>query len=275
MGGYNIYSGVAWRLQLPLDLTKRAHINTLEFMASVITIWIDAFHNKIAANDCILSQTDSTTAAGWLRKSNFSDNLLLPESSLRLVVARKLASLLIDTSSCLYSQWFKGDLNNIADTLSRAHNLSNSELSSFLTSSFPEQTPAGITIYDLPKEILYWTSLMLQKLPKQPPSFQAHQENINDLGQDGSSSCPQLEYHPTTPSWITSQHQRNTNSSVPSSQQLETTNSPILNKIDLRLSNPSLALLPWDMWHRPSQLLIDKTQDLPVMENLPLFYAGN
>jgi hypothetical protein len=112
---------------------------------------------------------------------------------------------------------------------------------------------------------------MLQKLPKQPPSSQAHQENINDLGQDGSSSCPQLEYHPTTPSWTTFQHQKNTNSSVPSLQRLETTNSPILNQTDLHLSNPSLVLPPWDMLHRPSWLLIDKTQDLPVMENLHLF----
>jgi hypothetical protein len=243
-------------------------------MASVITIWIDIYHNKIETNDCILSQTDSTTAAGWLRKTNFNDSLLLPESSLRLIVARKLASLLIDTSSCLYSQWFKGDSNNVADALSRAHNLSSSELSSFLISSFPEQTPAGITIYDLPKEILYWTFLMLQKLLKQPPSYQAHQENTNDPGQDGFVSCPQSEYQTTTLSWTISQDQRNTNYSAPLLQQLETTNSPT-NQLDLRQSNPSLALPPWDMWHRPSRLLTDKTQDLHVMENLHLFYADN
>jgi hypothetical protein len=88
---------------------------------------------------------------------------------------------------------------------------------------------------------------MLQKLPKQPPSYQAHQENTNDLGQDGFVSCPQSEYQTMTPSWTISQDQRNINYSVPLLQQLETTNSPISNQLDLRQSNPILALPPWNM----------------------------
>jgi hypothetical protein len=136
LGGYNIYSGAAWCLKLPFGCVKRARINTLEFLEAIISIWVDIYNNKVHANDCILSQTDSRTAAGWLTKSNFSDSLPSSESSLCLIVARKLASLIIESSTCLYSQWFKGDSNNVADALSRAHHLSNTELSSLLTSFF-------------------------------------------------------------------------------------------------------------------------------------------
>ncbi len=104
LGGYNIYAGRAWRFQIPQDCIGRAHINTLEFLASVISIWIDIFYNNINVEDCLLSQTDSTTAAGWLKKSNFSDQITASEASIRLIIARKLATMIMDSSTRLYSQ---------------------------------------------------------------------------------------------------------------------------------------------------------------------------
>ena len=74
LGGYNIYAGRAWRFQIPPECIGRAHINTLEFLASVISIWVDIINDNVCVNDCFLSQTDSTTAAGWLKKSNFPDS---------------------------------------------------------------------------------------------------------------------------------------------------------------------------------------------------------
>jgi hypothetical protein len=85
LGGYNIYSGRVWRFQLPIDCIGRAHINTLEFVASVISIWIEIHNNFINPYDCILSQMESTTKAGWLRKSNFSESISTDESSIRLI----------------------------------------------------------------------------------------------------------------------------------------------------------------------------------------------
>lgn len=41
LGGYSIISGQAWRWELPLTLRLRTSINSLEFISSVITIWID------------------------------------------------------------------------------------------------------------------------------------------------------------------------------------------------------------------------------------------
>jgi hypothetical protein len=87
LGGYNIYSGKAWRLKIPSDCIGCTHINTLEFIASIISIWIDIYNKDISQNDCILSQTDSTTAAGWLKKSNFSDSVPKTESSIRMIIA--------------------------------------------------------------------------------------------------------------------------------------------------------------------------------------------
>jgi hypothetical protein len=41
IGGYNINSGFAWRFEIPTHLRLRVTLNSLEFLACVITIWID------------------------------------------------------------------------------------------------------------------------------------------------------------------------------------------------------------------------------------------
>jgi hypothetical protein len=71
IGGYNITSGSAWRFEIPIDCRLKTSLNSLEFIACLITIWVDILNHEIDSEDCILSQTDSTTANGWLRKSNF------------------------------------------------------------------------------------------------------------------------------------------------------------------------------------------------------------
>jgi hypothetical protein len=105
LGGYNIISGRAWRFEIPSHLRLRTSLNSLEFLACVITIWIDFSENRISPEECILSQSDSTSATGWLRKSNFAD---ADDSIVQLVTTRQLALIIIDSKSCLYSQWFPG-----------------------------------------------------------------------------------------------------------------------------------------------------------------------
>jgi hypothetical protein len=58
LGGYNIISGRAWRFELPIELWLRMSLNALEFLACVITIWIDILYQEIPPESCILSQTD-------------------------------------------------------------------------------------------------------------------------------------------------------------------------------------------------------------------------
>ena len=63
---------------------------------------------------------DSTTAAGWLRKSNFKeDDENDVETTVKLVAARHLVTLILKTKACFYSQWFAGDENDVSDSLSR------------------------------------------------------------------------------------------------------------------------------------------------------------
>ena len=104
IGGYNLVSGLAWRYELPVKLRLRTSLNSLEFLACVITIWIDIINDNISLEDCILSQSDSTSATGWLRKSNFSDS---EDSIAQMITTRHLAALILNSKSCLYSQWFK------------------------------------------------------------------------------------------------------------------------------------------------------------------------
>jgi hypothetical protein len=62
--GYNLVFGKAWRWEIPVDLRLRTSIDSLEFLACVITIWLDLLGSNIAPEDCLLSQTDNSSAAG-------------------------------------------------------------------------------------------------------------------------------------------------------------------------------------------------------------------
>jgi len=101
LGGYNITSGIGWRLELPYDCQLWTSLNSLEFLGCLINIWMDHAHGVIDPESCVLSQTNSSSAMGWLRKSNFADK---PDEVVQLATARKLADLLLESESCLYSQ---------------------------------------------------------------------------------------------------------------------------------------------------------------------------
>ena len=90
ISGYNRYSGQAWRFKLTNWMQSQFTINTLEFLAAVITIWIECIHNHTTELR-ILSLTDSTSAPGWLYKVNFfPDNQQQQDK-----IARKLALILM------------------------------------------------------------------------------------------------------------------------------------------------------------------------------------
>jgi len=63
----------AWRWYLPKNLLFLASNNLLEYLAAIISPWVDILAGRLKNQDCVLSMTDSTTAEGWLRKSNFSE----------------------------------------------------------------------------------------------------------------------------------------------------------------------------------------------------------
>jgi hypothetical protein len=131
-----------------------------------VNIWVDSFHNYLEPVSCLLSQTDSTSASGWLRKSNFADR---DDEYIQLSAARKLAELLINTGSCLYSQWFPGEKNSISDSLSRDFYIPSSHLAFLLQSHFPDQAPFGLTILMLPPDIVSWLTCLLLSQPEKEP----------------------------------------------------------------------------------------------------------
>jgi len=254
MGGYNPATGKAWRWEIPADLRLRTSINSLEFMASVISIWVEIKVNQIKFEDCILSQTDNTLAAGWLRKSNFAEDT---DEFIQLTTARQLAALLIDTKSCIYSQWFPGEENSIADSLSRDFHLDASHLASLLVASFPEQAPFGLEILPLPNSIVSWVTSLLLSQPQTEQWSRGPATSKFALGLASGHICGPLESKAMT-TWTHSVGAKNTRSLVPSVKASE--------RVDFLLELPSFSSQnrsepPWIAWHRPSSWQTVPTQD--------------
>jgi len=267
VGGYNLCNGKAWRYRFPSDILSFMTLNTLEFVGCVVTLWIDIIAGETPAESCILSQTDSTSADGWLYKSNFDD----PSARAQLIVARKLATIIIQVDCCLYSQWFPGELNVVSDVLSRRFDLTNSALVSFVLQTCAPQVPFGIKLLELPNEISYWlTSLLLtarnlQQSQHKPP------RKINAPGAVGQ---------PTSPTWdsVTTCSSRDClapnaiESSVPSPKPSAAP--------DLALPDSISSLLEWSKppsrtWRRPFGLTTGKTQDSTQTEKWRSFYNAN
>jgi hypothetical protein len=40
-GGYNLLSGIGWHFELPIDCRLQTSLNSLEFIACVISIWLE------------------------------------------------------------------------------------------------------------------------------------------------------------------------------------------------------------------------------------------
>jgi hypothetical protein len=67
LGGLCVQSGAAWRILIPEHLRGRAHINLLEFLIQIVTIWVDIESGNVKPLDCLLAMGDNTTAAGWCK----------------------------------------------------------------------------------------------------------------------------------------------------------------------------------------------------------------
>ena len=174
IGGYSL-SGRAWRLQIPPTSPIFGHRgvnNLLEFVGMAINIWLSCLDDD-ATECCILAIGDNTSALGWLHNTS----RLVPSwtaHSAHLMVARKVAQLLMKFRCCLASQHVKGELNVVADLLSfarrdrgKAHPLAfddpaNDELTDRFLTSLPSQVPANFAISQLPDELLCWTEQVLR-----------------------------------------------------------------------------------------------------------------
>jgi hypothetical protein len=117
LGGYS-NQGFAWRFRIPDDLLFRASNNLLEFLAAIITMWINIIGGRLSPGDCTLLMTDSTTAKGGMKKTNFSKAGKDPiQASTHVDAVRKYAQVFLDVDVKGYSQWFAGKRNNVTDAL--------------------------------------------------------------------------------------------------------------------------------------------------------------
>ncbi len=124
---------------------------------------IDYINGNILPESCILSQSDSTSASGWLKKSNFCDK---DDVFIQLTTARQIATIILESESCLYSQWFPGKFNDVSDACSRDFHLSDIEITNLILSSIPNQVPNGFRISNPPQEIVSWLTSLLQSQPQ-------------------------------------------------------------------------------------------------------------
>ena len=173
IGGWNT-RGRAWRIRIPANSVLYGHRkinNLLEFLGMAINILLEVqFEPEIPADGsfpCILALGDSTSAVGWLHRTSGLDHND-PTHHAHLIVARKIATVLMNSSSGLASQHIKGDENLIADLLSftsqtrsggKTHPIayddpSNDELTHRFHLCFSSQIPQHFTISQLPKELL-------------------------------------------------------------------------------------------------------------------------
>ena len=271
IGGYSS-SGQAWRYYIAPSLLFRATLNMLEFLASVVTVWVEILEGRVPPLSCILSMTDSTTTAGWLRKSNFqeedenTDQLLCKQELARSHASRLLASTIKE-----YPQWFRGEFNAVSDALSRDYILTNSQLTSLLRSNVPEQLPDNFRIAPLPREIDLFISQWLRRMPAREPPREQRQVSKHCRGLVGNSFV--LPSNCMTMNSSTVLNLKNAiNSLQPSRKQCGT------QSILRRLTAPWLQArseVPWTMWLRPFGTTNERTQDSTPTANLHTFYCDS
>ena len=147
--------------------------------------------------------TDSTTAKGWLKKSNFTELGEYPiQASVQIKAARKFATLMMEFGIKLYSQWFRGTVNEVADALSRDKDQSDKELTHVIKTFCPSQVPSHFKIHQLPSKIISWLTALLLKLCVNKRYNKAHTRSKIGHGNDGRSTWNQSESRATNSSRI-------------------------------------------------------------------------
>ena len=162
MGGICFESGRAWRFQLPHEYVDSLPVNFMEFLAACISIRVEP---NIPPECCFVSQTDNTNTEGWLKKSNFHD-----KNKSNMELARWLGHFLTSNRICNYSQYWPGEQNEIADSLSRDHHLTDHQLTALLRYHFPTQLPNNFRIVPLQPDVVSWIFSLVPLRPAKKPS---------------------------------------------------------------------------------------------------------
>ncbi len=268
LGGYS-HKGFAWRYELQEEHRFRALNNLLKFFISIITPWIDLINKRLRPGDCAHSMTDSTTSAGWMKKTNFSVKKMdTSEATVRLEIARQHASHFTNYDIKEYSQWFPGRKNNAADSLSRDFHPDDAEITKHLHSSFPSQLPPHFQVVPLPKEIESWLTSLLLQLPVKEQLREPHTKTKPELTNDGWNTSIQSDSH-MTPTSTGLPDANATSSFVHLLQQSEMDN---FQAILLKPWLQEQSEIPFQVYAQPSGKTVNLTHPKTRIFNLVSFY---
>jgi hypothetical protein len=271
LGGYS-HEGFAWRFKLPENCRFHASNNLLEFIASIIMPWIDLISKRLQPGDCALLMTDSTTSAGWLKKTIFLEKGSDPiKDTIRLKIAQQHSSHFTNHNIKEYSQWFPGKKNNVANSLSWDFDLDETEISKYLHLHYPSQLPPHFQVVPLPNELESWLISLLLQLPMKEQLREPHTKTRPEPNGDGMSTSSQ-SVSSMTSTWTHSPDVNETSSSAPSPQQFGKDN------FQATLSKPRLqeqSKIPSRVYARSSGSKDNQTHRKTKTFNLASFYNDN
>jgi hypothetical protein len=145
---------------------------SLKHLISYIQPAFEVAMTSLPPGYIILNKNDSTTAACWLHHSSFNGSL--PNSPSLCLWAARASDwlLLLHHSSVLFSKWFPGEENQVANSLSWDHHITKAELCPLLQSCcFANQIPRDFAICPLlPCKLSLQIMTWLRRLP---PSLQS------------------------------------------------------------------------------------------------------
>ena len=271
LGGFST-EGRAWTWEIPQEFKGRAHINVLEYMAQLISIWTDMMEGNIGKQDCILAMGDNTSAMGWLKRSNFRQLDDEDESWLvKQCIGRKLAELILNSETVLYKQWLQGSQNALADSLSRDfYFLDTHSHELFLHNTVPSQIPPNFHIKHIPKEINLFAISMLQKLPKTKQWLKPLKPSELAVSNTGKLTSTALESMKSF--WKDSPDSTKISLCQDSPKQ----SGKVLSLKEITKSWWNQQSQPLShMWHRPSGQTTGQTQDWTAMERQAIIYQNS
>ena len=91
-------TGIAWQYIIPEKYQNDRTNNCLKYLASFVSIWVDAEEGNLLPLSVIPSLTDSSSVLGWL----FSPNFYEDTNSCHTEISRKLVRVLLDKNCILY-----------------------------------------------------------------------------------------------------------------------------------------------------------------------------
>ena len=272
MGGFSL-QGRAWRFFIPEELRFRATLNMLEHLSTIIGPWIDIIEGNMERFSCILSESDSTTSCGWLKKSNFkySDEESKELTKAKLQISRDHARRMMERDCCEYSQHIPGETNDLADALSRDFSIPNDHFTKLAFQFLPTQVPIDFKISPLPQEILSFLFSLLRELPSKTQQLEKHKKGKLGLGLAGMISSKKWN-STTTPSLTLSTNTKQTSSSQPSPNQSEI-------ECTQEKAHPLSAVIqsepPWTTFLRPSEKTTNTILGKTETESLAAFYNNS